>query len=119
MAGLSRDADAPKILEYAPGVEGVISDIEAVLPDVERLLMLLQLLDDRRPHRLRDNGVHHIDDLVQLAFSSRTSVPRSRPSTTDCGFSAARRLVSTLTYTTTPPRLGTSSTLRWSRRVAP
>ena len=50
-------------------VEGVISVIEAVLPDVERLwmlLQLLQLLDDRRPHRLRDNGVHHIDDLAQL-----------------------------------------------------
>ena len=30
------------------------------------LLQLLQLLDDRRPHLLRDNSTHRIDDLAQL-----------------------------------------------------
>ena len=52
------------------GVEGiVVSVIEAVLPDVERprvLLQLLQLLDDRRPHLLRDNSTHRLTDPAQL-----------------------------------------------------
>ena len=30
------------------------------------LLQLLQLLDDRRPHLLRDNSTHRLTDLVQL-----------------------------------------------------
>ena len=30
------------------------------------LLQLLQLLDDRRPHRLRDNSTHRLTDPAQL-----------------------------------------------------
>ena len=47
----------------------VVSVIEAVLPNVERprvLLHLLQLLDDRRPHLLRDNSTHRLTDPAQL-----------------------------------------------------
>ena len=51
-------------------IEGiVVSVIEGVLPDVERLRMLLQLfqlLGDLRPHRLRDNRTHRLDDVAQL-----------------------------------------------------
>jgi len=52
------------------GVVGVvIRVIEGVRLAVERLrvlLQLLQLLDDRRPHRLRDNSTHRLTDLAQL-----------------------------------------------------
>ena len=52
----------------------------ALRADVERLLVLLQLLqllDDRRPHRLRDNRTHGLTDLAQLD-SQHADSPRKR-----------------------------------------
>jgi len=56
-------------------VVGVIV-IEGVHADVERLrvlLQLLQLLDDRRPHRLRDNRTHRLRHLCAPAGSRQRS----------------------------------------------
>ena len=47
----------------------VVIVIEGVRADVERLrvlLQLLQLLDDRRSHLLRDNSTHRLTDPAQL-----------------------------------------------------
>ena len=41
-------------------VEGVHADVERI----RMLLQLLQLLGDLRPHRLRDNRTHRLDDVA-------------------------------------------------------
>ena len=50
-------------------IEGIVVVIAGVRADVERLLMLLQLvelLDDLAPHLLRDNGIDRVADLAPL-----------------------------------------------------